>query len=140
MPEGGHDVPLDVLSVAEPGGGADLRRTHRREPLLHQEPGDASLGRLDEGAGSQRRKGLVESLLALPLGPKAALAVLPTLADHRIRHIEVPGIGTATLANEATHQGCSSTERPSNSSSRRVGTSRRRPNAMVGSSPLAAAR
>src|SRR5215210_4709398 len=102
MPEGGHDVPLDVLSVAEPGGGADPRRTHRREPLPHQEPGDASLGRLDERARSQCRKGLVEGLLALPLGPKAALAVLPTLARHWIRYIEVPGVGAATLANEAT--------------------------------------
>jgi hypothetical protein len=138
--ETGDDVPLDVPLVAEPSGGPDPWRLHCREPLVHQEPGDGSLGRLDEGAGPKRRKSLVEGLLALLLGPESALAVLAALARNRVRYIEVPGIGAATLADEAPHQGCSSTERPSNSSSRRVGTSRRRPNAMVGSSPLAAAR
>ena len=59
--EGGDDVSLDVPLVAEPRGWADPRWAHRREPLPHQEPGDGSLGGFDEGAGSQRRKGLVEA-------------------------------------------------------------------------------
>jgi hypothetical protein len=120
MAESGHDVPTDVPLVAEPRGGSDSRRAHRRQPLLHQEPSNGSMGGLDERTGPQRGEGLGEDLLTLPLGPEAALAVLAALARHRIGHVEVPGIGTATLANEAAHQGCSSAGRPSISSRREV--------------------
>jgi hypothetical protein len=77
--EGRNDVPLDAPLVAEPSGGPHPWRPHGREPLVHQEPGDTSLGRLDERAGPKRRQGLVEGLLALLLGPKAPLAVLAIL-------------------------------------------------------------
>jgi len=97
VPQGGDDVPLDVLPVAEPGGRTDPWWAHGREPLLHQEPGNGSLGGFDERARPQRREGVVEGLLALFLGPEAAFAVLATLAGRGVRHVEVPGIGTAAL-------------------------------------------
>lgn len=87
MPEGGDDAPLDVPLVAEPGGGPDSGWAHRRQPLLHQEPGDALLGRLNQRAGPQRRKGLIQGLLTLLLGPEAALLYC--------RRLPVTGSGTS---------------------------------------------
>jgi hypothetical protein len=66
-----------------------------------------------DGAFTQACKRLVEGLLTLPFGPKAALAALPALAGHGVGHADVPGVGAPPPADAATHQGRSSTDKPS---------------------------
>jgi hypothetical protein len=67
------------------GGELGRREPHRREPLLYQEPGDGSVGRLDKGAGPHCGEGLIQGLLAwrLPVTrsgtSKYQLQVLPRL-------------------------------------------------------------
>jgi hypothetical protein len=140
MPERRDDMRLRVHAVAEPGRRPDAGRPDGREPLVKQEASKGALGRRHEGSLAQAGKCLVERLLALALGPEAALAALLTLARHRGQLEQVPRPGGTALADAPAHQGRSSIEKPSISRRRTVGTNSRRPKTSVGSWPLAAAR
>jgi hypothetical protein len=80
------DVPLHSHAIAGPGRRPHPRRSHRRQPLVHEEGAEAARRRPDERAFAQPGKRLVERLLTLPLGPEAALA--------RCRRSPVTGSGT----------------------------------------------
>ena len=94
-------MPLPSLQQSSiEGGELGRREPHGREPLLYQEPGDGSVGRLDKGAGPHCREGLIQGLLAFLPGSEPALAVLLAPACHEVGHVEVPDTGTATLVDE----------------------------------------
>jgi hypothetical protein len=140
-PEGRDDVCLDVNAVVLPGPRAQVRDLHRRQPLFHQKAPHRPPGRLHERPILHGSNRLVQRRLALPLGAKAALGPLTTLAGRWIRaNVQPVRVGAAALADAAPHPAFSSTGKPSITNRRAVGTYSRRPHRKVGRSPDAAAR
>src|SRR5215213_542833 len=97
------DVRGDVDAVVRHGAGPATLRGDGREPLFDEEAGDRASRRFNEGALAEIGEGVVQGVLALLLGPEAALAALSWLARKRIGYPEVPGPCLAASADAAPH-------------------------------------